>query len=92
MNSILQNERKCFICGKQGQLDCHHCLSGISNRKHSERLGLKIWLCPDCHRKLHDDHHGRELELSIKQLGQRKFEEVYGTRQEFISIFGKSYL
>lgn len=89
MNSILQNERKCYICGKQEQLDCHHCLSGTSNRKHSERLGLKIYLCPECHSKLHDN--GR-FENEVKQLAQRKFEEVYGTREDFIKIFGKSYM
>lgn len=89
LNSILQNEKKCFICGKQTELDCHHCLSGSSNRKNSEEDGLKMWLCRDCHRKVHNN---RDIELQIKQLAQRRWEEEYGDRQDFISRYGKSWL
>lgn len=89
MESILQKERKCFICGRQGELDCHHCCSGSSNRKNSEEDGLKIWLCRDCHRKVHNN---RKIELQIKQFAQRRWEELYGSRDEFIRIYGKSWL
>lgn len=89
MESILQTERKCYICGRQGELDTHHCCSGSSNRKNSEEDGLKILLCRDCHRKVHNN---RDIELQIKQLAQRRWEEEYGDRQDFISRYGKSWL
>ncbi len=48
-----------------------------------------MWLCRDCHRKVHNN---REIELQIKQLAQRRWEEEYGDRQDFISRYGKSWL
>lgn len=89
MESILQTERKCFICGRLGELDEHHCISGVSNRKHSENFGLKIYVCRDCHTMVHTK---REVELQIKQFAQRRWEEEYGDRQDFIKTFGKSWL
>ena len=97
MESILQTERKCLICGRQGDLDCHHAISGNSNRKNSEKYGLKIWLCRLCHKSLHDkgkvfiDEWHYVTETDIKILAQRKWEETYGSREDFIKVFGKSF-
>lgn len=89
MDSILQRERVCFICGKQGELDVHHAISGNANRKRSDEYGLTINLCRDCHRELHDKG---EMEKQIKQFAQRRWEEEYGTREDFIKVFGKSWI
>lgn len=101
--SILCNEedKKCFICGKRGEVDTHHCLSGTSNRENSEDYGLKIYLCRDCHSSLHDK--GKIYitpficitENDIKKFAQQKWEETFGKenpREEFIAIFGKSWI
>lgn len=86
----MQTEHRCYICGAYGDnLQVHHALSGTSNRKWSEKYGLKVWLCPRCHADIHDRHIN---ELELKQDAQRKFEEVYGNRDEFRRIFGKSFL
>lgn len=37
-------------------------------------------------------HNKREIEIQIKQFAQRRWEEEYGTREDFISTFGKSWL
>lgn len=89
--SILCDEtnKKCFICGKQGNLDVHHCCSGTANRKNSEAYGLKIYLCRECHTMVHNK---REIEIQIKQFAQRRWEEEYGTREDFIKVFGKSWI
>lgn len=102
MESILQTSRdKCLICGRQGEIDEHHCLSGVSNRKKSENYGLKIYLCRKCHSDLHDrgkvfvDNWHYITENDIKSMAQRKWEETYGKenpRAEFIDIFGKSWI
>lgn len=89
MESILQKERRCFICARTGELDEHHCISGSSNRQNSEAYGLKIYLCRLCHTKLHDNN---VMEEQIKQFAQRRWEEEYGDRNDFIAIFGKSWL
>lgn len=93
MESIIQPTKECYICGSTNYIQEHHCLSGNSNRKWSEKFGLKIWLCGKCHKALHDkDNNDNDYELQIKQMAQRKYEEIYGTREDFIRIFGKSWL
>ena len=99
MESILQTTRdRCFICAKVTDLDEHHCLSGTSNRDNSEDYGLKIYLCRNCHSELHDKGKiriGKWIEITeddLKGFAQRKWEETYGTREEFIEKFGKSWI
>ena len=93
-----EEDQKCFICGKRGVVNIHHIMSGVSNRKNSEEDGLKIYLCPNCHADIHD--RGKVFiskwqyitESDIKAFGQRKWEETYGTREEFIKRYGKSWI
>lgn len=98
MESILQTERKCFICGRQGELDSHHAISGVANRKNSEKYGLKIWLCRSCHSGIHDkgkvfiDNWHYITENDIKAIAQAKWEETYGSRDDFRRVFGKSFI
>lgn len=89
MESILQRSEVCFICGRTGSLDEHHAISGTAGRKKSEKYGLKIKLCRYCHQELHDKG---EMEKQIKQFAQRRWEEEYGDRQDFIREFGKSWI
>lgn len=63
-------------------------IHGSSNRKNAEKYGLKVWLCGECHRKVHAN---RAVDLSFMQLGQHKFEKTH-TREEFMAIFGKNWL
>ena len=89
MKSIIQPFKDyCFVCFKTIGLEEHHIFSGLSNRKNSEKHGLKVWLCMECHKRVHRDIlPNREL----KELAQQKFEETH-TREEFMQIFGKNYL
>lgn len=92
---IDRNEtRVCWYCGKPYNITEHHMIHGTSNRKHSERLGLVIDLCSDCHtgRNKHSAHNSPKWNLTYKQMAQRAFEGRGHTREEFISIFGKSYI
>lgn len=97
MQSIMQTEKKCYLCrcnrGWPNQLEEHHCFGG-SNRKASERYGLKVWLCGDeCHRNGPDSAHQSGATMQrLHEDGQRAFEEHHGTREEFMRIFGKNYL
>ena len=75
-------------------LDCHH-IYGASNRKNSEKYGLKVYLH---HRKCHifgknSVHQNNELNNKLKAIAQRKAMEYYGWDVDtFRSIFGKNYL
>lgn len=90
MESILQTQKgRCFICHRITQTEEHHLISGTSNRKKSEKDGLKIDVCRYCHNTIHTK---REVELKLKQLGQRVWEEHYGDRQGFIKRYGKSWI
>lgn len=88
--SILQPDKKeCFITGSRINLDEHHIYHGTANRKLSEAYGCKVWLRHDIHKLLHDKD--KDLDNYLQKICQKKFEETH-TREEFMKIFGKSYL
>lgn len=92
MESIIQEEKKCYITGATANLHSHHIFGG-GLRKLSEKYGLKVWLRADWHNMSnYGVHFNRELDLQLKKIAQAKWEEKYGTRQEFRNIFGKSWL
>lgn len=96
MESIIQKEKECFLCGRNGNMDpleCHHVF-GASNRKNSEHYGLKIWLCGDrCHRNGPlSVHQNREVADRVKAIAQSRWEFNFGTREDFIRLFGRNYL
>ena len=90
MNSILQTNPECFICGAMRELERHHCFPGVPNRKHSEEDGLWVWLCADHHRGDISVHFNRNMDLKLKRYAQAKYEESH-TREEFVGRYGKSY-
>ena len=78
MKSIIQTEKVCYLCGcctptgYYDGLEEHHIFFGRSNRKHSEKRGLKVWLCGEtCHRNgKRSAHRNRETDLYLKRIGQ----------------------
>ena len=91
MKSIMQKEKVCRICGTTYNIHEHHVFFGTSNRKQSEKYGLKVYLCYEHHEGTQGVHHNRDLDIHLKQIAQQKFEETH-TREEFRQIFGKSWL
>ena len=92
MDSIIQSEKECFVCGTTYNLHSHHCLYGTANRKQAEKYGLKVWLCQEHHTGASGVHFNKDLDLYLKKLSQEAFEGKYGARNEFIRVFGKNYL
>ena len=86
--SILQNEKRCFITGYEGHLDRHHVYHG-PRRKAAEKYGCWVWLRHDIHMELHQQN--PELDRMLKRACQKRFEEIY-SHDEFMAVFGKSYL
>lgn len=92
MKSIIQEDKDiCYICKGRASEE-HHCIYGTANRKLSEKYGLKVYLCPSCHRlgKL-AVHKNYFTDIKVKQAAQQKFNEVYPDLN-FLKIFGKNYL
>lgn len=93
MNSVLQNNKQCWVCGTELGLHDHHIIYGTANRKKSEKYGLKVWLCPYHHNMSNEGvHFNRPLDLQLKKLAQEHYEKNIGSREDFIKEFGKSYL
>lgn len=73
-------------------LDRHEVFYGNGKREISIREGMVIFLTPKKHNMSDEGiHFNREFDLKVKRIAQRKYEETH-TREEFIQIFGKSYL
>ena len=104
--SIMPTDKNtCYICGKyldKGWRHLHHCIHGTANRAISDKEGLVIWLCSDCHTGgKHAVHRCRATDWMIEQDAQTVWENNYiikndATKEEaraaFIGLFGKSYI
>ncbi len=88
---IVDNLDKCVICGTEKDIILHECIYG-RNRQNSIKYGLVIPLCVSCHTGINGIHNNKELDSYYYKLAQEKWEEVYGNRDEFIEIFGKSWI
>lgn len=89
--------RECFLCGRVESSCCFmesHHLFGGANRKKSDRLGLVVALCHNCHNEPpYGAHHNKDTMLKLHQYGQRKAMEENGwTTEDFIREFGKNYI
>ena len=104
MKSIIQDTKECYICrieaiirGYTGELSDqglhnHHIFFGTANKPISERLGLKVYLCLGHHEDhKRGVHHNRKLNLMLREMAQRKFEESH-THEEFVNEFGENWL
>lgn len=88
MESIMQALNECYLCGRTGGLEKHHALHGTANRKLADEDRLVVYLCHSCHMALHDKGIG---DRRIQKAAQAMWERTYGTREEFIRRYGKSY-
>ncbi len=92
MKSIIQKNKECFFCGMTEDLDKHHIFGG-PNRKLSEKYKCVVWLCKRHHTMSNEAVHlNRGNDLALKTKCQESWENIYGSREDFIRIFGKSYL
>lgn len=88
----MQDTKECFITHDTHNLHKHHIFPG-GNRNNSEKYGLWIWLRADWHNLApYGVHQNGALDRDIKKMAQERWEQTYGTREEFRKIFGKSWL
>ena len=91
---VTEHDNICIFCGRQAEEE-HHLIFGSAKRELSEKYGLKVPICSNCHtmnekcRRVHDNPMAEKLS---KMLGQAMFEAKVGSRDDFRKIFGRSYL
>jgi len=90
-----QNKKKgnCPNCGKYGVHFGHHCFNSANKKKSELHNSIEYW-CSACHITNTDSiHNNATLRKQLKRKHQlRIMEEEEMSEQEFIVIFGKSYL
>lgn len=93
MKSILQDEKECFLCGSQQWLEKHHVFGG-GNRRLSEKHGLTVFLCHECHNEPPCGVHFSAVESNkLKAIAEKRWVEVNEkSKEEFIKIFGRNYI
>lgn len=91
MKSIMQDEKRCYLCGRQYGLERHHVLGGTANRKLSEKYGLWVWLCHDCHTGNDGAQYNPVKNRQLKADAQIAFESEHG-HQAWMNVFRKNYL
>lgn len=89
--SLLQENKECFITERTDYLHKHHIYGG-SNRTISEEEGFFIYLIPELHTTTAQGiHNDDEFLKAMKKICQHIYEENH-TREEFIKLIGKSYI
>ena len=89
--SIIQERKECYFCGKLTDLERHHVFGGVANRPISEKYGLTVWLCHNCHTGKDGAQYDKMKNLRLKQDAQFAFEKNH-TRSEWMKLIGKNYL
>lgn len=92
----------CYLCMKLHNnyrryqaLQEHHIFGGCPNRTHSGHYGLKVYLCNIHHLAGTGPeavHANKKIMDMLHEDGQRAFEENWGSRTEFMKIFGKNFI
>lgn len=81
----------CYLCGYVGDTARHEIIHG-SRRKNAKLYGLWIAVCPKCHTAIHAEDNGTYKYL--KSQAQLRFMLEYNVLDvdEFIGMWGMSYI
>ena len=90
---MIVDDMRCYFCHTTQNLHRHHIFFGTANRKKSEQYDITVWLCANHHNMgTKCVHNNRDMDLILKQEGQRYFEQNIGNREMFMKEFGRNYL
>ena len=93
--SKIQTKCECYLCHKDytAGLQHHHCLHGTGDRKKADEDGLWVWLCNDCHRKLHDKgEHNKELQALAQRTYIKEQMKIGYPEEAAREIYFKRYM
>ena len=91
--SILQKEKKCYVCGIDKNIHIHEVYFG-RNRKKSIEDGCCVYLCGKHHNQSNEGvHFNHQLDERLKQIVEEIWCKHYNkTPDEFRERYGKNYL
>lgn len=78
----------CYVCGRPRQ-QFHHVI-GAAYRKKSEKYGLIVPICEQCHREVHDSPN-QELNRKLKADAESKFLMTYSF-ETWMREFHKNFI
>lgn len=84
---------RCVICGNPN-FSIHHVFKGPAKKKISnQHAEMMVLLCYEHHQGVNGVHgkNGHELDKKLKWEAQQRYEANGHTREEFISLLGRSY-
>ena len=90
-SELVEDMTVCVVCGRPRE-HIHHVVFGTSNRKISDEYEYVIPLCYEHHLGKTGIHDNRDMNVYWKRKAQEHFEAHHGTREDFIKVFGKSWL
>ena len=94
MESIIQQNKTCYVCGNNKNIMRHHIFFGTGKRALSEKYGLTIYLC-GVHHNLSSVgiHFNKELDNQIKAMAQKRAMNYYKWQiEDWLKIFRRSYI
>ena len=87
--SVISNEKKCLVCDTTLDLHKHHIFYG-SNRQNSEKYGCWCYLCAKHHNMSNAGvHFDPVFDRRLKEVCQM---QLGWSQEEFIRVFGRSYI
>lgn len=91
--SILQKEKKCYVCGTSQNINIHEVYFG-KNRKKSIEDGCCVYLCGKHHNQSNAGvHFNKELDQQLKQDMEYQWMYYYNKSiDDFIKRYGRNYL
>lgn len=91
--SILQNEKKCYVCGTTQNIHIHEVMFG-RNRNNSIKDGCCVYLCGYHHNQSNEGvHFNHKLDMELKQKMEKRWLEYYHKDiEDFIKKYGRNYL
>ena len=94
MQSIIQENRECYVCKTTNNLHLHHIIFG-QNRKKADEDGLVVYLCREHHEGTIGVHgiRGHNLDKRLKEIAELEWLRYYNkTKEDFIARYHKNYL
>lgn len=90
---MITKKGNCFQCGNSCSTEKHHIFEGSGRRHLSEKYGLWVYLCHNCHNEPPEGvHFNKKKDLALKAQAQLRAMYVYGWNEDdFRKIFRKSY-
>lgn len=92
LKSVFTDDMDHCIFTGSAPVERHHIFGG-ANRKKSEKRDFVVPLRPDLHPNgVYAGKYAKKIDVHLKKMAQRYYEEHIGTREDFICEFHRNYL